>query len=87
MKMAGILWTVLPVLFMAAAVLAQNPQVRVTVYNNNLALVHETRQMDLPKPTGLCSYRDVAAYIDPTSVHFKSASNPEAVRVLEQNFE
>jgi hypothetical protein len=87
MKIAGILWTVLPVLLVAATVLAQSPQVRVTVYNNNLALVHETRQMDLPKPTGLCSYRDVAAYIDPTSVHFKSVSNPEAVRVLEQNFE
>jgi hypothetical protein len=87
MKIAGMLWTVLPVLFMAATVLAQSPQVRVTIYNNNLALVHETRQMDLPKPAGLCSYRDVAAYIDPTSVHFKSVSNPEAVRVMEQNFE
>jgi hypothetical protein len=87
MKFVGILWSVLPVLFLAAAVLAQNPQVRVTVYNNNLALVHETRQVDLPKPTGVFSFRDVAALIDPTSVHFKSVSSPAAVRVLEQNFE
>jgi hypothetical protein len=87
MKLAGMMLTMLPILFLAAAVLAQNPQVRVTVYNNNLALVHETRQMDLPKPSGICSYRDVAAYIDPTSVHFKSVSNAAAVRVLEQNFE
>jgi hypothetical protein len=77
----------LPILLFTTMTNAQGPQVRITVYNNNLALVHETRQMDLPKPTGLCSYRDVAAYIDPTSVHFKSVSNPEAVRVLEQNFE
>jgi hypothetical protein len=87
MKLTGMMLTMLPILFLAAAVLAQNPQVRVTVYNNNLALVHETRQMDLPKPSGICSYRDVAAYIDPTSVHFKSVSNAAAVRVLEQNFE
>lgn len=87
MKIVGMLWYVLPVLILAVAVSAQTPQVRVTVYNNNLALVHETRQMDLPKPAGVCSYRDVAAYIDPTSVHFKSVSNAAAVRVLEQNFE
>jgi len=87
MKLAGILCSVLPVLFVAVAVLAQNPQVRVTVYNNNLALVHETRQVDLPKPAGVFSFRDVAAQIDPTSVHFKSVSNAAAVRVLEQNFE
>jgi len=87
MRLAGIIWTILPILFFAAAVVAQSPQVRVTVYNNNLALVHETRQMDLPKPTGVCSFRDVAAHIDPTSVHFKSVSNAAAVRVLEQNFE
>lgn len=87
MKIVGMFWYVLPVLLLAVAVTAQTPQVRVTVYNNNLALVHETRQMDLPKPAGVCSYRDVAAYIDPTSVHFKSVSNAAAVRVLEQNFE
>ncbi len=69
------------------AVNAQNSQVRVTVYNDNLALVHEMREIDLPKPSGICSFRDVAAQIDPTSVHFKSLSNATAVRVLEQNYE
>lgn len=76
-------------IFLMSATLmnAQNSQVRVTVYNDNLALVHEIRELDLPKPTGLCSFRDVAAQIDPTSVHFKSLSNAAAVRVLEQNYE
>ncbi len=87
MKTKHLFTIALSTMILNAAVFAQGPQVRVTVYNNNLALVHETRQMDLPKPTGVCSYRDVAAYIDPTSVHFKSVSNSEAVRVLEQNFE
>ena len=66
---------------------AQNQTVRVTVYNDNLALVHETREVELPKPQGLYSFRDVAANIDPTSVHFRSVSHATAVRVLEQNFE
>jgi hypothetical protein len=87
MKLKHILATALLLMNLNSNLEAQNPQVRVTVYNNNLALVHETRQMDLPKPVGVCSYRDVAAYIDPTSVHFKSVSNAAAVRVLEQNFE
>jgi len=67
--------------------IAQPNAVRVTVYNDNLALVHEVREIDLPKPSGLVSFRDVAAQIDPTSVHFKSLSHPTAVRVLEQNYE
>ncbi len=66
---------------------AQVNNVRVTVYNDNLALVHEVREIDLPKPSGVCSFRDVAAQIDPTSVHFKSLSNATGVRVLEQNYE
>jgi hypothetical protein len=87
MQTTGSLRIILLVLFCVTAVAAQSPQVRVTVYNENLALVHEMRQVDLPKPDGIFSFRDVAALIDPTSVHFKSVSNPEAVRVLEQNFE
>lgn len=66
---------------------AQKNDVRVTIYNDNLALVHEIRELDLPKPIGLCSFQDVAAQIDPTSVHFRSLTNSEAIRVLEQNFE
>ncbi len=69
------------------AAIAQTNAVRVTVYNDNLALVHEMREIDLPKPSGLVSFRDVAAQIDPTSVHFKSLSAHTAVRVLEQNYE
>lgn len=75
------------ILMSTAAAIAQSNAVRVTVYNDNLALVHEMREIELPKPAGLVSFRDVAAQIDPTSVHFKSLSSPTAVRVLEQNYE
>lgn len=58
----------------------------VTVYNSNLGLVKETRALELK--TGISELRieDVAAQIDPTSVHFKSLTAPDAVRVLEQDF-
>jgi len=75
------------VLLSVGSIRAQNGEVRLTIYHDNLALVHEMRDLELPKPVGLCTFRDVAANIDPTSVHFRSLSNAEAVRVLEQNFE
>jgi hypothetical protein len=86
-RTCGSILSILSVLFFAAGVAAQDAGVRVTIYNDNLALVHETRQVQLPQPVGTFSFLDVAAQIDPTSVHFKSVSNPAAVRVLEQNFE
>ncbi|MDE2040387.1 MAG: DUF4139 domain-containing protein [Elusimicrobia bacterium] len=61
--------------------------VEVTVYNQNLGLVKETRTFDLHRGVNDVRADDVAALIDPTSVHFKSLSAPNAVGVLEQNFE
>lgn len=59
----------------------------VSIYNNNLGLVREVRALDLNK--GLQEYRfvDVAAQIDPTSVHFKTIESTSDVSLLEQNFE
>jgi len=70
------------------AVLAQERlSTAVTVYNNDLALVREVRSLELAKGKQELSFVDVAARIDPTSVHFKSLSAPEAVEILEQNFQ
>jgi hypothetical protein len=70
------------VLALATAVSATE----VTVYNSNLGLVKEIRPFSLK--TGISELRieDVAAQIDPTSVHFKSLTAPDAVTVLEQDF-
>jgi hypothetical protein len=54
-----------------------------TVYNQNLALVRETRPMEFKKGTGEVMFRDVAAQIDATSVHFAAPG----VDMLEQNFD
>lgn len=68
---------------------AQPPQatVELTVYNQNLALVRERRAIALDTGTNEVVYSDVAAQIDPTSVAFRSLTDPLNTVVLEQNFE
>ena len=58
----------------------------VTVYNENLGVVKEVRPFALKDGINELKVEDVAAQIDPTSVHFKSLTAPDAVTVLEQDF-
>ncbi len=46
-------------------------QVTVTVYNQDLGLVKETRLVEVQKGVFTFEASDVAALIDPTSVHLK----------------
>jgi len=62
-------------------------QISVTVYNQNMALVKEVREVEVEKGLSRLSYRDVAEQMDPTSVHFRSLTTPDRLFVLEQNFE
>lgn len=59
----------------------------VTVYNSNIALVKETRSVDLKEGVNAVRITDVPAQIDPTSLHFVSLTDPEHTVVLEQNYE
>ncbi len=61
--------------------------VRITAYNNDFALVKELRDMTLSKGVNSVDVENVAAKIDPTSVLFKSLTNPRGVMVLEQNYQ
>ena len=61
--------------------------VMVTIYNGNLGLVKDTRDVRLDAGTLEVQFADVAALIDPTSVHLKSLTDPSALRILEQNYE
>jgi len=66
---------------------ADQRSMAVTVYNRDLGLVKEVRELKLP--TGLLEldFEGVAARIDPTSVHIRSLQAPAKLRVIEQNFE
>jgi len=61
--------------------------VMVTIYNGNLGLVKDTREIRLDSGTFEVQFADVAAQIDPTSVHLKSLTDPSGLKILEQNYE
>ncbi|MDH3198455.1 MAG: DUF4139 domain-containing protein [Candidatus Krumholzibacteria bacterium] len=61
--------------------------VAITIYNDNLALVKDVRDVTLPRGVGELWFEGVAAQIDPTSVHIRSVDAPDRLAVLEQNFE
>ncbi len=61
--------------------------VAITIYNVNLGLVKDQREIKLPKGTGELRFMDVASQIIPTSVHIKSLMETESLQVLEQNYE
>jgi hypothetical protein len=66
---------------------AQSEGVELAVYNQNLALVKDLRSLDLIAGVNEVRFVDVASQIDPTSVHFRSLTDPEGTTVLEQNYE
>ena len=59
----------------------------VTIYNGNLGLVKDTREIRLDAGMLEVQFADVAAQIDPTSVHLKSLTDPSGLKILEQNYE
>ncbi len=73
----------LPSLLIAVTAFAD---VAVTVYNNNIALVRQVRELDFERGAQEFRYTDVASEIIPTSVHFKSQDDPGALQILEQNY-
>ena len=66
---------------------AENPGPELTVYNQGMALVKDTRTLNLKEGVQTVTVTDVAAQIDPTSVFFKSLTDPAGTTVLEQNYE
>jgi hypothetical protein len=79
----------------AAAAGAQDPtttlddqvELAVTVYNSNIALIRDVRNVRLARGTSDLHFMDIAATVNPTTVHFRSLSEPSRVSVLEQNYE
>ena len=58
-----------------------------TVYNSNLALVRDVRTLQLPHGSFDLKFMDIAATVNPATVHFRSLTEPARVSVLEQNYE
>ncbi|HXH28154.1 MAG TPA: DUF4139 domain-containing protein, partial [Candidatus Polarisedimenticolia bacterium] len=63
----------------------EGPQL--TIYNQDFALVKQTRRVPLQKGTGEVRLSGVTALLEPDSVVLRDPKDPDGVRVLEQNFE
>src|SRR5215831_6165863 len=59
----------------------------VTVYNSNIALVRDVRNLMLPTGTFRLKFMDIAATVNPAAVHFRSLTDPDKLGVIEQNYE
>ncbi|MGH7376154.1 MAG: DUF4139 domain-containing protein [Candidatus Methylomirabilales bacterium] len=71
----------------AAVTQEHQREVAITIYNGNLGLVKDIRELHLGPGTHEVKFMDVAAQIDPTTVHLKSLTDATGVRILEQNYE
>jgi hypothetical protein len=67
--------------------LGDQTELAVTVYNSNIALVRDVRQLALPSGAFRLKFTDIAATVNPATVHFRSLNEPEKLGVIEQNYE
>ncbi len=61
--------------------------VEVTVYNSNIGLVKDQREIKLDKGLQELQFMDVASQIIPTSVSIKSLTQQGGFNIIEQNYE
>jgi hypothetical protein len=57
------------------------------VYNSDIALVRDVRDLQLPRGSFDLDFQDIAATVNPATVHFRSLTEPSRISVLEQNYE
>ena len=70
-----------------AATIKDQTELAVTVYNSNIALVRDVRQVALPNGILDLRFLDIAATVNPATVHFRSLSEPSRLGILEQNYQ
>jgi hypothetical protein len=51
------------------------------------AMIRQERRVALARGNNILNFRNVAAYIDPTTVSFESLTSPNGTRVIEQSFQ
>jgi len=82
-------WQWVTAVILSASILAGSAiadDIALTVYNSNLGVVREIRNLTFEKGPGRIAFTDVAAQIDATSVTFEMVDTTLAVDILEQNY-
>jgi len=72
---------------MVTTTLADQSELALTVYNSDTALVRDVRQITLAAGESRLRFMDIAASINPATVHFRSLTEPAKLSVVEQNYE
>ncbi len=67
--------------------LADQQEVAVTIYNENLALIKDQRKLQLKTGSNALAFRDVSARMRPETALLRSVSAPGSLSVWEQNFD
>jgi len=67
--------------------LGDQVEVALTVYNSQIALIRDVRQVRLPGGEFPLQFSDISAAINPATVHVRSLTDPSRLSVLEQNYE
>ena len=70
-----------------ATTLNDQTDLSVTVYNSNIALVRDVRNLTVPSGLFRLKLMDIAATVNPATVHFRSLNEPDKLNVIEQNYE
>ncbi len=86
----ALLLAALPALLAAqetATTLKDQKALAVTIYNDNLALVKDTREVRLPKGETRLAFEEVSAQIRPETALLRNLTAPKDFWVAEQNFD
>src|SRR4051812_9544911 len=67
--------------------LQDQQSVAITIYNENLALVKDTRRLVLNSGENRLALREVSGRMRPETAQLRSVSHPGALSLLEQNFD
>jgi len=70
-----------------ASTLADQQSVAVTIYNENLALVKDTRKLALDPGINRLALREVSGRMRPETAQLRSLSHPGTLTLVEQNFD
>jgi hypothetical protein len=71
----------------ATSTLDDQNELAITVYNSDLALVRDVRTVRVPRGEFDLRFMDIAATVNPATVHLRSLSEPANLEILEQNYE
>jgi hypothetical protein len=71
----------------ATSTLDDQNELALTVYNSDLALVRDVRTIRLPRGQFDLRFMDIAATVNPATVHLRSLTEPARLDIVEQNYE